>query len=103
MNSNAFQVVWNHSRQCYMVVSEIVKRGGKNKSKKSIKSISQSLAAGASLLMSASAFADAIIPDGRTLTSLAVSGNVTEITTKTLHGINALNSFQKFNINKSGN
>ncbi|MFT7113043.1 MAG: filamentous hemagglutinin family protein, partial [Porticoccaceae bacterium] len=98
MNSNVFQVVWNHARQCYMVVSEIVKRGGKTKSKKSIKSISQSLAAGASLLMIASAFADAIITDGRTQTSLAVSGNVTEVTTNTLHGINALNSFQKFNI-----
>jgi filamentous hemagglutinin family protein len=95
MNNKAFQVIWNHARQCYMVVSEIATRAGKTKSKKSI---SLSLASGASLLVSAGAFADAIIPDGRTLTSLAVSGNLTEITTNTLHGINALNSFQKFNI-----
>lgn len=45
-----------------------------------------------------SAFADNITPDGRTQTQLTVSGNVTDITTKTVQGVNALNSFHRFNI-----
>ncbi|MDP2102146.1 MAG: leukotoxin LktA family filamentous adhesin [Methylotenera sp.] len=45
-----------------------------------------------------SAFADNITPDGRTQTQLTVSGNVTDITTKTVQGVNAINSFHRFNI-----
>lgn len=46
----------------------------------------------------ASAFADTITTDGRTQTQLTVNGNVTNVTTKTVQGVNALNSFHRFNI-----
>jgi len=45
-----------------------------------------------------SAFADNITPDGRTQTQLSINGNVTDVTTKTVQGVNALNSFHRFNI-----
>ncbi|MDO9281267.1 MAG: leukotoxin LktA family filamentous adhesin [Methylotenera sp.] len=45
-----------------------------------------------------SAFADNITPDGRTQTQLTVNGSVTDITTRTVQGVNALNSFHRFNI-----
>jgi filamentous hemagglutinin family protein len=44
-------------------------------------------------------YADQIIPDGRTQTNLSIQGNVTDITTSTIRGINAYNSFDKFNVN----
>ncbi|MDI1360655.1 leukotoxin LktA family filamentous adhesin [Methylotenera sp.] len=44
------------------------------------------------------AFADGITTDGRTQTQLTVSGSVTDITTKTVQGVNAINSFHRFNI-----
>jgi len=37
-----------------------------------------------------------IIPDGRTQTHITVSGNTTDITTKTIQGGNAFNSFSQF-------
>ena len=46
----------------------------------------------------ASALADTITTDGRTQTQLTVNGNVTDVTTKTVQGVNALNSFHRFNI-----
>ncbi len=39
-----------------------------------------------------------IITDGRTQTTLAVQGNVTEVTTETIRGRNAYNSFRKFDV-----
>ena len=39
-----------------------------------------------------------IIPDGRTGTSLQTSGNVTNITTSTVSGNNAFNSFSQFGV-----
>jgi filamentous hemagglutinin family protein len=44
------------------------------------------------------AFAENIIPDGLTQTELSINGNVTDVTTKTVQGANALNSFHRFNI-----
>ena len=44
------------------------------------------------------AFAGGITTDGRTQTQLTVSGSVTDITTKTVQGVNAINSFHRFNI-----
>ena len=46
----------------------------------------------------ASAFADTITTDGRTQTQLTTNGNVTDVTTRTVQGVNALNSFHRFNI-----
>ena len=45
------------------------------------------------------AYADPIVPDGRTQTQLNIQGNVTDITTSTIRGRNAYNSFNKFNVN----
>ncbi|MBR1266082.1 leukotoxin LktA family filamentous adhesin [Bradyrhizobium sp. AUGA SZCCT0222] len=42
--------------------------------------------------------ANVIIPDGRTGTSLQTSGNVTNITTTTVSGANAFNSFSQFGV-----
>jgi filamentous hemagglutinin family protein len=39
-----------------------------------------------------------IITDGRTQTTLAVQGNVTDVTTATIRGRNAYNSFHKFDV-----
>ena len=39
-----------------------------------------------------------IIPDGRTQTSLSVSGSVTDVTTSTISGNTGLNSFSVFNV-----
>jgi len=39
-----------------------------------------------------------IIPDGRTATSLQTSGNVTNVTTSTVSGPNAFNSFSQFGV-----
>jgi|GEM_PF-5389641 len=39
-----------------------------------------------------------IVPDGRTQTHLAISGRITDVTTGTIHGANALNSFSKFDV-----
>lgn len=40
-----------------------------------------------------------IVPDGRTQTQVSVSGSVTDISTQTVRGANAYNSFQTFNVN----
>ncbi len=45
-----------------------------------------------------SAMADQITIDGRTQTELSISGSITDITTQTIQGVNALNSFHRFNI-----
>lgn len=47
---------------------------------------------------SAPALAQQIVPDGRTATSLAVAGNLTNVTTTTLSGANAFNSFSRFGV-----
>lgn len=39
-----------------------------------------------------------IVPDGRTQTSVAVSGNVSDVTTATTNGENAYNSFSEFSV-----
>ena len=44
------------------------------------------------------AFAQSIVPDGRTATSLATQGNVTSVSTATLSGANAFNSFSRFGV-----
>ena len=48
------------------------------------------------------AYAQQIIIDGNTNTSLNINGSITDITTNTIKGNNAFNSFSKFNVN-SGN
>ena len=45
-----------------------------------------------------SAMADQITLDGRTQTELSINGSITDITTQTIKGANALNSFHRFNI-----
>ena len=55
------------------------------------------------LAVSRNSFAQAprpITPDGRTQTSVTVNGNVTGITTNTIRGANAFNSFTTFNVGK---
>jgi len=42
--------------------------------------------------------ANVIVPDGRTLTNLQVNGATTNVTTSTLRGANAFNSFTHFNV-----
>ncbi len=43
----------------------------------------------------------AIVPDGNTQTSLATAGNVTDVTTTTVSGQNAYNSFANFNVGQN--
>src|SRR4051812_14702314 len=42
--------------------------------------------------------ANVIVPDGRTLTNLQINGATTNISTSTLRGANAFNSFSHFNV-----
>lgn len=48
--------------------------------------------------LSAHAGANSIQVDGRTQTNVSVSGNITDVTTNTIHGVNGFNSFKRFNI-----
>jgi filamentous hemagglutinin family protein len=56
------------------------------------------LAASGMVLTSMGVQAQSIVTDGRTQTQVAVSGSVTDITTQTIRGANAYNSFSKFNV-----
>lgn len=60
------------------------------------------LALGAALGIPAASFGDQIVTDGRTHTTLNVNGRVTDVTTATVVGNNAFNSFSKFDV-YSGN
>lgn len=55
-------------------------------------------ACGLVLLPSTGVQAQSIVTDGRTQTQVAVSGTVTDITTQTVRGVNAYNSFSRFNV-----
>lgn len=55
-------------------------------------------ASGLVLLPSLGAQAQSIVTDGRTQTQVAVNGAVTDITTQTIRGATAFNSFSKFNV-----
>jgi filamentous hemagglutinin family protein len=50
------------------------------------------------LLFGQVAWAQQIVPDGRTQTQIDINGNTTDVTTGTLHGVNAINSFSKFDV-----
>jgi filamentous hemagglutinin family protein len=49
-------------------------------------------------LPSVSVQAGSIVPDGRTQTQVSVNGAITDITTQTIRGANAFNSFSRFNV-----
>ncbi|TFY97147.1 leukotoxin LktA family filamentous adhesin [Ramlibacter humi] len=51
-----------------------------------------------SFSMAGPAFAQAILPDGRTATSVSTAGAVTDVRTGTINGANAFNSFSRFNV-----
>ena len=56
------------------------------------------LSAGLFALPSLGVHAASIVPDGRTQTQVTVNGSVTDVTTQTIRGINAYNSFSRFNV-----
>lgn len=56
------------------------------------------LSAGLFALPGLVANAASIVPDGRTQTQVTVNGTVTDITTQTIRGLNAYNSFSRFNV-----
>jgi len=57
-----------------------------------------SFVAAVSLALPVPAFPQQIIPDGKTNTSLSIRDNVTDVTTSTIRGVNAYNSFSKFDV-----
>ncbi|UTG93830.1 leukotoxin LktA family filamentous adhesin [Geobacter sulfurreducens] len=57
-----------------------------------------SLSAALTLSLPPQAFPAQIVPDGRTGTSLTIRDNVTDVTTSTVRGANAYNSFQTFDV-----
>ncbi|MEW5769760.1 MAG: leukotoxin LktA family filamentous adhesin [Pseudomonadota bacterium] len=59
------------------------------------------VSAGLFALPSLFAHAASIVPDGRTQTQVRVDGAVTDITTQTIRGINAYNSFSRFNVERA--
>jgi len=56
------------------------------------------LALASSVSLMSPAFSQQITVDGNTQTNLNIKGNITDVTTSTIHGNNAFNSFDVFNV-----
>jgi len=54
----------------------------------------------ATLLGASSASGQAIVPDGRTQTQVVTQGSTTDVTTETVRGRHAYNSFKRFNVDQ---
>ena len=103
-----YRIVWSQARQCLVVVGENARVTGKSSA--AVKDISPSAVSSwlrtmaiALLTMAAvfPAFAapqTVIQPDGRTQTVVGNSGTVYNVSTSTVTGSNAFNSFNVFNI-----
>lgn len=59
------------------------------------------LCASFSISLLQSSFADQIITDGKTQTTLTTNGHVTDVRTETVNGVNGYNSFSKFDVYKN--
>lgn len=66
-----------------------------------VANISVMSSAAIALVAAPSVQAQTIVPDGRTLTQLSVNGAVTDITTQTVRGPNAFNSFSRFDVDQA--
>ena len=96
-----FRLVWNQTLGIWVPVAENVKGRGKSISGRKLIAAALALSGGAFLspfAMAGPVVAAPIVPDGRTQTHLAVNGAVTAITTQTVSGANAFNSFSRFNV-----
>ena len=83
-----------------------LKREKLNKSKQSINLCNSNqrliastiLIAYTSFIFQPIAFAQQIVTDGRTNTVIDVNGTISNVSTSTVHGVNAFNSFDRFNV-----
>ena len=94
--NHVYRTIWNHAKGVWQVVGENTNRQGKTKSSKSASSAGL-LTVGA-LLASPGLYAQSIVIDGRTDTSLVHNGNVTDVFTATIKNGNGFNSFSRFNV-----
>lgn len=92
-----YRVVWNESLNTWVAVSEIAK--GRCKSSSGRKRLLALAAVGSFMQPYAMAGPlDGIVTDGRTQTTVTISGQQAAIETSTIRGSNAFNSFSSFNI-----
>ena len=94
--NHVYRTIWNHAKGVWQVVGENTNRQGKTKSSKSASGAGL-LTVGA-LLASPGLYAQSIVIDGRTDTSLVHNGNVTDVFTATIKNGNGFNSFSRFNV-----
>ncbi|WP_293776099.1 leukotoxin LktA family filamentous adhesin [uncultured Oxalicibacterium sp.] len=93
-----YNIVWNRAKGLWQVAGENARSCGKSKSVK--------LTDGAGILLMGSllsgagpaAFAQNIVTDGRTNTTLTQTGNVTDVRTNTIQGGVGFNSFSRFSV-----
>lgn len=93
--NHVYRTIWNHAKGVWQVVGENTKRQGKTKSSKAASGAGL-LAIGA--LLSPGLYAQGIVTDGRTATSVVQNGAVTDIRTETIRNGNGFNSFSQFNV-----
>lgn len=92
-----YRVVWNESLNTWVAVSEIAK--GRCKSSSGRKRLLALAAVSGFLQPFAMAGPlDGVVTDGRTQTTVNVSGNQASIETATVRGTNAFNSFSSFDV-----
>lgn len=84
--NHVYRTIWNHAKGVWQVVGEHTTSQGKTKSSKTASSAGL-LALGA-ILSSPGVYAQGIVTDGRTATSLVQNGQVTDIRTNTIQGGN---------------
>lgn len=94
--NHVYRTIWNHAKGVWQVVGEHTTSQGKTKSSKTASSAGL-LALGA-ILSSPGVYAQGIVTDGRTATSVVQNGQVTDIRTSTIQGGNGFNSFSRFNV-----
>ncbi|WP_158295363.1 leukotoxin LktA family filamentous adhesin [Stutzerimonas nosocomialis] len=99
--NHVYRTIWNHAKGVWQVVGEHTTRQGKTKSAKSAKAArSAGIVAIGALLGSPALYAQGIVTDGRTATSVTQTGNVTDVHTSTIRNGNGFNSFSRFDVDK---
>lgn len=106
--NKVYRIVWNHARKCLVVVQESARSRGKSSG--TAGSVTKTRLTPwrrvlATLLMfmqvlypALAAAQTVILPDGRTQTTVANSGPVYNVSTGTMTGSNAFNSFNAFSV-----
>ena len=107
-----YRLVWSRVRNAWLVAAETSRGQGKGAGRKLTRAaralkaaaaglVGQAFVAASGILLavnSSAVIAQSIRADGRTQTVVTTSGPITNITTGTVSGVNAFNSFAVFNV-----